>query len=179
MDIQTVIETIQQNPLLLKGIKILAIIIVALLINRFGRIFIDKLIRQLVKQQGDGLKIKQRKKRANTLISVLGGTLEFVIGVTALLMVLSSFGVEIGPLLAGAGLIGLAIGMASKEIIIDFLSGLFIILEDQYHIGDNVKIAGVEGKVKEITLRRTIVKDSSGMVHSIPNGQIKIIARKN
>jgi len=122
---------------------------------------------------------EDKRKRAETLISIFGGTLKFTISIIALLMILSEFGVNIGPLLAGAGLVGLAVGMASREIVSDFLSGLFIILEDQYHVGDKVKIAGIEGEVKEITLRRTIIKDEGGLVHSIPNGQIKTVAKKN
>ncbi|MCK5044516.1 mechanosensitive ion channel [Candidatus Parcubacteria bacterium] len=177
MDIKAIIDIFQQNPLLIGGVKIIGIIIATLLTNRFGLIFINKLIKRLVNpsQKKTG---PEEEKKSNTLISILGGTMKFVVGIIAALMVLSEIGIDIGPVLAGAGLIGLAVGMASKEIISDFLSGFFIILEDQYHIGDRVKIAGVEGEVKEVTLRRTTIKDDSGLLHSIPNGQIKTIARK-
>ncbi len=177
MDIQTIIDVFQQNPLLVSGAKIISIIIAALLINRFGLIFINKLIRRFVNPSQKETSPEEDKK-SNTLISILGGTMKFIVGIIAVLMVLSELGINIGPVLAGAGLIGLAVGMASKEIISDFLSGFFIILEDQYHLGDRVKIAGVEGEVKEVTLRRTAIKDDSGLLHSIPNGQIKTIARK-
>ena len=177
MDIQTIIDFVEQNPLLISGIKIAGIIIAAFLINCFGLIFIKKLIRQLVASAQKEISPEEEKK-SNTLISILGGTMKFVVGIIAALMILSEIGINIGPVLAGAGLIGLAVGMASKEIISDFLSGFFIILEDQYHIGDRVKVAGIEGEVKEVTLRRTAIRDDSGLLHSIPNGQIKTIARK-
>ena len=160
--------------LLSHGIKIVLILVVAFLVNQFLKLFIKKAV---IKMIGDDME-ENKRKRAETLISIFSGTLKFTISIITLLMILSEFGVNIGPLLAGAGLIGLAVGMASKEIVSDFLSGLFIILEDQYCVGDKVKIAGVEGEVLEITLRRTIIKDEGGLVHSISNGQIKTIAKK-
>ena len=93
-------------------------------------------------------------------------------------MILSELGINITPILASLGIVGLAVGMAAKDIIADFISGVFILLEGQYYIGDEVKIGDIEGKVKEITLRRTILKDKDNMLHFIPNSQIKIVARK-
>ena len=156
------------------GVKIVFILIVAFLVNQFLKIFVKKAVRKMI---GDDME-ESKRKRTETLISIFGGTLSFAVSIIALLMIFSEFGVNIGPLLAGAGLIGLAVGMASKEIVSDFLSGLFIILEDQYRVGDEIKIAGVEGKVLEITLRRTIIKDEGGLVHSIANGQIKTVAKR-
>lgn len=152
------------------GIKIILILIVAYLINQFLKIFIKKTI----KNRFDGLK----QKRAETLISVFGETFKFIIWIIALLMIISEFGVNIAPILASVGLAGLAIGMAAKDIISDFISGLFILLEDQYSIGDRIKIGGVEGVVQEISLRKTIIKDETNFLHSIPNGQIKQISKK-
>lgn len=156
------------------GLKIVLILAAAFLTNWILKAFINKGVMKAV----DGRLGRAQEKRAKTLISIFRGTLKFIIGIVALLMILPEFGLSVAPLLAGAGLVGLAIGMGSKEIISDFLAGLFIILEDQYHVGDRVKIAGVEGEVKEISLRRTVVKEESGLFHSIPNGQIKTIAKK-
>ena len=94
------------------------------------------------------------------------------------MMILPEFGVNVAPILAGVGLIGLAVGMAARDIISDFISGLFILLEDQYRVGDAVKLAGIEGTIEEITLRKTILKNSEGTRYSIPNSQIKIVAIK-
>ena len=142
---------------LIHGIKIVLILIFAFSINLFFRNFIKKGINKKIKNKING----ERKKRAETLVSVFGGTLSFIIWIIAILMILPEFGLEIAPILAGLGLLGLAIGMAARDIISDFISGLFILLEGQYYVGDKIKISGIEGEVKEITLRRTIIKDES------------------
>lgn len=156
------------------GIKIILILIAAHFVNRVLRVFIEKAIKRAITDKLDGA----GRKRAETLIGVLGGTLKFIIWAVALLTILPEFGINIAPILAGVGLMGLAVGMASKDIISDFISGLFILLENQYQIGDKVKIAGIEGIIEEITLRRTILKDSEGVLHYIPNSQIKGVAKK-
>ncbi len=156
------------------GIKIVFILIAAVLINRFLKIFIKKGINKHIKNRING----EKRKRAETLISIFGGTLNFVIWIMAVLMILPELGVNIAPILAGLGLMGLAVGMAAKDIIADFISGLFILLEGQYFVGDRVKISGIEGEVKEITLRRTIIRDDTGLLHSFPNSQIKLVSKK-
>jgi len=156
------------------GIKVSLILIAAFLINHFLKVFIKEGINKKIKNKVNG----EKSKRAETLISVFGGTLNFVIWITAILMILPEFGVNIAPILAGLGLIGLAVGMAARDIISDFISGLFILLEGQYYVGDRVKISGVEGEIKEITLRRTIIRDEAGLVHSFPNSQIKLVSKK-
>lgn len=156
------------------GAKAAGILVAAFLANWFSQIFIGKAIRSQVESRFDG----RRKKRAETLISVFGGTLRFVIYLTAALMILPEFGINITPILAGVGVLGLAVGMAARDVISDFLSGFFIVLEGQYEIGDRVKIAGVEGEIREITLRRTSILDESGLLHSIPNSQIKTVSKK-
>ncbi|MDP2664100.1 MAG: mechanosensitive ion channel [bacterium] len=156
------------------GVKIIVILVVTIVISQFFRVFIEKVINKQIRDRVDG----EKKKRAKTLISIFGGTLKFIIWITALLMILPEFGINIAPILAGLGLVGLAVGMAARDIISDFISGLFILLEGQYHIGDKVKIAGLEGRVKEITLRRTIIEEETGLIHSVPNGQIKAVTKK-
>jgi len=156
------------------AIKIISILIGAYLLNRFLQIFIGKIIQ---KHLADKIS-EERKKRVETLISILAGTLRFVIYIIAILMILPEFGINIAPILAGLGLAGLAVGMAARDIISDFISGIFIVLENQYQIGDKVKIAGIEGKVKEMTLRRTIIIDENKICHSFPNSQIKLVSKK-
>lgn len=160
--------------LLSSGIKIGCILAGAYLVNRFSQIFLQKVIKKgLTDKIG-----QERKKRIETLVSIFSGTLRFIIYIVALLMILPEFGVNVAPILAGLGLTGLAVGMAARDILADFLSGIFIILENQYQVGDKVKIAGVEGEVKEITLRRTIIVDENHISHSIPNSQIKMVSKK-
>lgn len=156
-------------------VKAAGILLAAFLTNLFLQIFIGRAIRKQIESRFNG----RRKKRAETLVSVFSGTLRFVIYLTAVLMILPGFGINITPILAGMGVLGLAVGMAARDIISDFLSGFFIVLEGQYEIGDKVKIAGVEGTIKEITLRRTSVLDETGFLHSIPNSQIKIVSKKS
>ncbi len=156
------------------GIKVALILFAAFLINYFLKMLIKKGVAGYVKNKMNG----ERKKRAKTLIGVFSGALSFIIWMAAILMVLPEFGLNITPVLAGLGLAGLAVGMAARDIIADFISGLFILLESQYFVGDEVKIAGIEGEVKEITLRRTILRDKAGLLHSFPNSQIKLVSRK-
>jgi small conductance mechanosensitive channel len=76
------------------------------------------------------------------------------------------------------GLVGFAISMAAKDILSDFISGIFVLLEDQYHVGDKIRVGNLEGEVVEFNLRRTVLKDESGILHLIPNSQIKIVSKK-
>ncbi len=159
------------------GVKILVIIIGAYVIRRFGSGLIDKIIRKAVVAKGF-LSPEAEKKREDTLIIVFGGILKVVVWVGALLMILTELGVNIGPLLAGAGVVGLAVGFGAQYIIRDFFTGLFIILENQYRVGDYVCIGTTCGTVEDINLRMTVLRDADGAVHHIPNGEIKIATNK-
>ena len=160
--------------LLSSGVKIVVILIAVVLTDRFLKTLLKRIIGKQIKNRVNG----EKKKRADTLISILSGTSSFIIWVVAILMILPEFGINIAPILAGMGLLGLAVGMAARDIISDFISGFFIVLENQYHVGDEVKISGIEGEIKEITLRRTVIKDKTGLIHLVPNGQIKTVAKK-
>jgi small conductance mechanosensitive channel len=100
------------------------------------------------------------------------GIAGIVIAVIAVITILPEFGVNIATLIAGLGIGGLAIAFAAQGLVRDFISGFFVILEDQYRIGDVVSISGVSGVVEEIGLRRTVLRDVDANVHSIPNGKI-------
>ena len=89
-------------------------------------------------------------------------------------MLLSEINLDIAPVLAGAGIVGVAIGFGAQSLIKDIISGLFIIWDNQYRVGDVVKIADTTGEVEEISLKRTVLRDLSGTVHFIPNGEIKV-----
>jgi small conductance mechanosensitive channel len=94
------------------------------------------------------------------------------IGVIAVLMALDLFGIDIGPAVAGLGVVGIAIGLGAQTLVRDWLAGIFIVLENQYSAGDVVRIADVEGVVEDFSLRRTTLREADGTVHSVPNGQI-------
>jgi len=115
-----------------------------------------------------------RERRVNTIARLavrIGGV---IIVTIALLMALDQFGVEIGPAVAGLGVVGIAVGFGAQTLIRDWLAGIFIVLENQYSEGDVVRIAGVDGVVQDFSLRRTTLRDLDGTVHSVPNGQITV-----
>ncbi|MBU4031044.1 mechanosensitive ion channel family protein, partial [Patescibacteria group bacterium] len=103
---------------------------------------------------------------------IIVATGNVVIYVIILLMVLSLFGLDITPILAGAGVIGLAIGFGAQSLVKDFVSGLFILIENQYDMGDRVKIGTFEGRVVKITMRSTVLRDDEGKTFYISNGLI-------
>jgi len=116
------------------------------------------------------------KKREDTLIRIFTGATKIIILTLAILMILQEAGIAIGPILAGAGIVGLAFGFGGQYLIRDIITGLFIILENQYRIGDVVNIDGTSGSVEDITLRLTTLRDLSGTIHHIPHGDIKRVS---
>jgi small conductance mechanosensitive channel len=114
------------------------------------------------------------KKRTDTLSSILINIVGIIIAIIAILTILPEFGVNITTLIAGLGVGGLAIAFAAQNLVRDFITGFFILLEDQYRVGDVLAVAGIAGLVEEIALRRTILRDLDGIVHSIPNGKVEI-----
>ncbi len=159
--------------LLEHGIVILVYIIIAYVISRIVKLVIPRFVIGFVKSRGKGRHSKLWfENRAKTLSGMLTGIIGIIIAMVALFMILPEFNVNIAPLLAGAGVAGIAIGFGAQSLIKDFVSGMFILLEDQFNKGDVVKIAGIAGMVEEVNLRRTVLRDLDGIVHSIPNGQI-------
>lgn len=140
-----------------------------------GRIILKLIVKRLVKivDDGDDKHVSQKEKRAETLGHIIVATGNIVIYVIITLMILSLFGVDIRPILAGAGVVGLAIGFGAQSLVKDFVSGLFILVENQYGIGDKVKIGSFEGQVVRITMRSTALRDDEGKTFYISNGLIK------
>jgi len=151
------------------GIKIFGILIIACLINRLGGKVIERAIRKGVR---DTTK-EATGKRQNTLIGVFVGALKVIVWLVAIMMILPELGINVGPILAGAGILGVALGFGAQYMIRDFLAGLFIIIENQYREGDVVCLDGTCGLVEDINLRKTILRDLDGIVHHVPNGEIK------
>jgi len=151
------------------GIKIFGILIVAYLINKLGGKVIERAIRKGVR---DTTK-EATEKRQNTLIGVFVGALKIIVWLVAIMMILPELGINAGPILAGAGILGVALGFGAQYMIRDFLAGLFIIIENQYREGDVVCLDGTCGLVEDINLRKTVLRDLDGTVHHVPNGEIK------
>jgi len=157
------------------GVKIAAIIIVAYLIRRFAVIFIEKIVRKTVVSD-HFLDKEAEKKREDTLIRIFTASLGMLVLLLVLLMVLQEAGIAVGPLLATAGIAGLAFGFGGQYLIRDLISGLFIIMENQYRINDVVCFDGTCGLVEDISLRMTTLRDLDGVVHHVPHGDIKKVS---
>jgi len=142
-----------------------------------GKILLQVTVKRLIQivDDGDDAHVSQKEKRAGTLGHIIITTGNIVIYIVILLMILSLFGIDIRPVLAGAGVIGLAIGFGAQSLVKDFVSGLFILIENQYGIGDKVKIGSFEGRVIRITMRSTVLKNDEGKRYYISNGLIKDI----
>ncbi|MBN1143639.1 MAG: mechanosensitive ion channel family protein [Bacteroidales bacterium] len=157
--------------LMTHGTKMLAIALVAFVLN----IILSRIIRRAVMiavVPDRNLSPEAEIKRENTLIRIFNGTLAVVITIMAALMILKEAGLDIAPILAGAGIVGLAVGFGGQYLIRDIITGLFIILENQYRIGDVIDIDGIGGSVEDISLRKTTLRNLDGTVHHIPHGEI-------
>src|SRR5579863_6610683 len=154
------------------GPKILLVILVSGLLVWILRSLARKFIALQIRRLPAGFRAQQ----VRTLASVVTSIGVFVIVFVAALEVLPLFGFELGPLLASAGVAGLAIGFGAQTLVKDFINGFFIVLENQYDIGDKIRIAGVQGMVEDMTLRRTVLRDDDGTVHTVPNSQITIVS---
>jgi len=161
--------------ILTSGIKIIFIIVGAFILNKIVGGFIQKAVRIAVRP--DGISSQEaEEKRENTLIQIFNTTARIALLIITSLMVLEEFGVEIAPILAAAGIVGLAFGFGGQYLIRDIISGLFIILENQYRVGDIVSFDNASGTVQEISLRKTTLRDLDGTVHHIPHGEIKKVS---
>ena len=141
------------------------------------RIAVAAAVRHLIERRADdadagNLTRVELERRVTTLGQLLVKIAAAVIVIVATLMVLKAFNVDIGPAIAGLGIAGLAVGFGAQALIKDWLSGIFIVAENQYNAGEHVRIAGVEGIVEDFSLRRTMLRDADGSVHHVPNGQI-------
>ncbi len=159
------------NWILTSGLRIILILILAITAFRLSRIFSKRLFLMLpVSRQTE-----ESQKRADTLGSVVRYVMNFAILIIVLTMILGELGIEIGPILAAAGVLGLAIGFGAQSLVKDVLGGFFILLEDQIRVGDVVQIADKAGLVEKVTLRVTILRDLAGNVHYVPNGEISAV----
>ncbi len=161
--------------LLNHGVKIILIAVAAWLLNKIICKIIIKAVRIAVIPDGD-MSEEAERKREDTLIRIFVGATRIAMLIMAVLMILQEVGLKIGPILAGAGIVGLAFGFGGQYLIKDIITGLFLILENQYRIGDVVNINGTGGLVQDISLRKTTLRDLDGTVHHIPHGTITLVS---
>jgi len=152
--------------------KIVLILVGAYILIRVLRAIANKSTDLQIRKLPPGVRVQQVRTVAGVLTSV--GV--FVISFVALLMVLGQLGLNLGPMLASAGIAGLSIGFGAQTLVHDFINGFFILLENQYDIGDTVRIAGVKGTVERMSLRNTVLRDEDGTVHIVPNSAIQIVS---
>lgn len=156
------------------GIRILIIVAVAAVLWFALNKFLTPIVRRTVARTGYKESKAAIEKRTNTLLSVFKGMGRVFIIVVAIIMVLDEVGVPIAPVLAGFGIVGIAIGFGAQYLIRDLIAGIFIILENQYRVGDVARVADIAGLVEDITLRKTVLRDLDGIVHHVPNGEIRV-----
>jgi len=151
--------------------KIVLVLVVAFILARLLRLITGK-IGSLQGGKLPGIRAQQ----VRTLAGVINSIGIFIIVFVAALELLPLLGLNLGPLLASAGVAGLAIGFGAQTLVHDFINGFFILFESQYGIGDVVRVAGVKGTVEGMTLRNTILRDDDGTVHIVPNSQVTIVS---
>lgn len=149
------------------AIRILFIVVLAAIIVRVGKIIIRRIFK--VKMR---VPLRHSERRENTLLKLLENTLAYVVYFSAIMAVLAEFSIDVRGLLAGAGVLGLAVGFGAQSLVKDVITGFFIIFENQFSVGDYVKIGTAEGIVEEIGLRTTKIKSFTGEVSILPNGTI-------
>jgi len=174
MNLQNIFEVIK-DWVLGSGSQIVILLTVGLVIYKFIKPLIAKVIRRVVTSD-PSLSAEEEVRREDTLIQIMSGTIKISTVVFVFLMILSEFGIDIAPLIAGAGVIGLAFGFGGQYLVKDVITGLFIILENQYRVGDVIEISGISGKVEDISLRVTILRDADGTVHHIPHGEVTTVS---
>jgi len=153
------------------GLPIIIILLTSLILTRILQSAVNRIERKF---EENGLVASEREKRLKTITGLLNTSIKVVIYVAALMMIVTELGIAIGPLLAGAGIAGIAIGFGAQSLVKDIISGFFLLFEDQIRVGDVVKIAGIGGLVEAVNLRTTRLRDLEGKVHIIPNGIIDV-----
>lgn len=157
--------------LLTSGVRILVIFVAALVLLKLATIIKTKMRAMMSRSEGD----IEFEKRSGTLSGVVHWILRVVILAVAIFMLLGEFGVNLGPVLAAAGVVGLAVGFGAQNLVQDFISGFFILLEDQIRVGDVVQVGDKGGFVEKVTLRMVILRGQDGSVHFIRNGKIDVV----
>lgn len=168
VDLQAVVEWLVSS-----GLKVLLILIGALVVIKLAA-FITRRVEKVF-DDNDPSTMNEREKQAATLGKVIRNVIRILVWGIALMMIMRELGIDVGPLLAGVGIVGLAVGFGAQSVVKDFLSGMFVLIENQYNVGDVIKAAGVSGLVERMTLRATTLRDLEGKVHIIPNGIIDVV----
>ena len=159
------------------GPRMLAIVVGMFLLNRLASFFAVRSVKLVTTSSGRGSRM-ERENRARTLVGVFQNASTVGIFITGVMMVLEEVGVNITVLMGGVAVIGLAVAFGAQNLIKDYFYGFVMLLENQYMLNDTVRVGGVSGQVERITLRMTVLRDSNGVVHFIPNGTINSVSNE-
>ncbi|KGA14465.1 hypothetical protein GM50_19700 [freshwater metagenome] len=169
---RNILEWLSGSPL-----RIFSVLVAAWISHSIGHRAINRAINKLATadlKPGPGF-AKRQSERARTTGSVLTSILKAVIWIIALGMILGEFGFNLGPVIASAGVIGVAIGLGAQTLVRDILSGIFMLIEDQYGVGDEIKVLEIEGVVEKVGLRITTIRDKKDVLWYVRNGEILVI----
>jgi len=159
------------------GFQIVIILIFAFIVKKLLQKFLQHLEKRLIRQsEKDGEPKTESQKRIDTLVQLIKRAVMLILWLIVALMILKEVGVEIGPIIASAGIAGVAVGFGAQNLVRDVISGFFIILENQIRVGDVAIINGTGGLVEKMNFRTTIIRDASGTVHVFPNGTISTLS---
>lgn len=157
------------------GFEIFTIILMAWLVKRFGAQFLSRIFHSTIRADLYPTK-SDRLKRLETIDSITNAILKVGVVIVAGIMIISELGVNTTPIVASAGVIGIALGFGAQSLIKDLTSGMFIIIDNQYRVGDVVKLGEISGRVEAITIRTTVVRGLDGTLYHVPNGSINATA---
>lgn len=161
----------------LNGLNILIILIISAIAYPLVRLMLHNISRKM--QLLDGKEESDADKRIVTIFKVLDTTALVIIIGTAILMILTELDIPIAPVLASVGFVGLAFGLGAQTLVKDMINGLFVLVENQFTVGDTIIVNDITGLVEDMTLRSTVIRDVYGSRHFIPNGEIRMVANKS
>jgi len=173
---RNILEWLSGSPL-----RIVIVLVAAWVSYIIGHRAIDRAVNKLATADlipGPGF-AKRQAERARTTGSVLNSILKAVVWIIAIGMILGEFGFNLGPVIASAGVIGVAIGLGAQTLVRDILSGIFMLIEDQYGVGDQIKVLEIEGVVEKVGLRITTIRDSDETLWYVRNGEILLIGNRS
>jgi small conductance mechanosensitive channel len=176
--LSTIVDVLRTN-----GFRILVIVAVAWIAYRLSRVLVRGIVKALLDREAtegtaQELSAIEVQKRMDTLDELGANVHRSFVVLIAGVMVLSALDLDVGPAIAGLGVVGIAVGFGAQSLVRDYLNGALILIENQYSKGDVVSIAGVSGSVEDFSLRRTTLRDLDGVVHTVPNGEVKVASNR-
>ncbi|HKF86036.1 MAG TPA: mechanosensitive ion channel family protein [Candidatus Limnocylindrales bacterium] len=165
------------------GVPIFLVVVISLVVIRLARVFVHGIVEALLDREAtegtaQELSAVEIKKRMDTLETLGTNVIRLFVFLIALVMILGELNLDIGPAIAGLGVVGIAVGFGTQSIVRDYFTGALILIENQFSKGDVVTIAGVSGTVEDFSLRRTTLRDLDGVVHTVPNGEVKVASNR-